>query len=30
MKALGIIVGTGLGYTRDDGVAIIPVGALSP
>lgn len=29
-RALGVIVATGLGYTRDDGVAVIPVGALAP
>jgi hypothetical protein len=28
--ALGVIVGTGYGYVRDDGVAVIPVGALGP
>jgi predicted AAA+ superfamily ATPase len=27
---LAVIVGTGLGYVRDDGVAVIPVGALAP
>lgn len=27
---LGVIVGTGYGYVRDDGVAVIPVGALGP
>ena len=27
---LGVIVGTGLGYKRKDGVAIIPIGALGP
>jgi predicted AAA+ superfamily ATPase len=27
---LGVIVGTGYGYRRDDGVAVIPVGALGP
>jgi len=25
---LGVIVGTGYGYMRKDGVAVIPVGAL--
>src|SRR5680860_1167296 len=28
--ALGVIVGTGLGYVRPDGVAVIPVGCLGP
>ncbi|WP_420633006.1 ATP-binding protein [Candidatus Palauibacter sp.] len=28
--ALGVIVGTGYGYTRKDGVAVIPIGALGP
>ncbi|MFU8802599.1 MAG: ATP-binding protein [Bradymonadaceae bacterium] len=27
---LGVIVGTGYGYLRDDGVAVIPIGALGP
>lgn len=27
---LGVIVGTGYGYVRDDGVAVIPIGALGP
>jgi uncharacterized protein len=27
---LGVIVGSGYGYTRDDGVHVIPVGALGP
>jgi predicted AAA+ superfamily ATPase len=27
---LGVIVGTGYGYIRKDGVAVIPVGALGP
>jgi predicted AAA+ superfamily ATPase len=27
---LGVIVATGLGYVRDDGVAVIPIGALGP
>ena len=27
---LGVIVGTGFGYMRQDGVAVIPVGALGP
>lgn len=28
--ALAVIVGTGYGYVRDDGVGVIPVGALGP
>ncbi len=28
--ALGIIVGTGYGYVREDGIQIIPIGALGP
>lgn len=28
--ALGVIVGTGYGYVRDDGIAVIPIGALRP
>ncbi len=28
--ALGVIVGTGYGYVRPDGVHVIPIGALSP
>ena len=27
---LAVIVATGYGYVRDDGVAVIPVGALAP
>lgn len=27
---LGVIAGTGFGYMRSDGVAVIPVGALAP
>ncbi len=27
---LGVIVGFGYGYVRDDGVAVIPIGALCP
>ncbi|MGI8646913.1 MAG: ATP-binding protein [Acidimicrobiales bacterium] len=27
---LGVIVGTGFGYVREDGVAVIPIGALRP
>jgi predicted AAA+ superfamily ATPase len=27
---LGVIVATGYGYTREDGVAVIPIGALGP
>ena len=29
-KILGVIVGSGYGYRRDDGVAVIPVAALGP
>lgn len=29
-STLGVIVGTGYGYQRDDGVAVIPIGALCP
>ena len=29
-RALGVIVASGYGYTRPDGVAVIPVGALGP
>jgi len=25
-----VIVGTGFGYIRDDGISVIPVGALGP
>jgi predicted AAA+ superfamily ATPase len=28
--ALGVITATGYGYTRDDGVAVIPIGTLGP
>jgi predicted AAA+ superfamily ATPase len=28
--ALGVIVGTGYAYVRDDGIAVIPIGTLSP
>lgn len=28
--ALGVIVGTGYGYARDDGVMVIPIGAMRP
>ena len=28
--ALGVITSTGLGYQRDDGVWVIPIGALGP
>lgn len=28
--ALGVIVGTGYGYVRDDGVMVIPIGAMRP
>jgi len=27
---LGVIVGTGYGYMRDDGITVIPIGALGP
>lgn len=29
-SALGVIVGFGYGYQRDDGVSVIPIGALGP
>jgi uncharacterized protein len=29
-RVLGVIVATGLGYRRSDGVAVIPIGALAP
>jgi predicted AAA+ superfamily ATPase len=29
-NALGVIVGTGYGYVRDDGIHVIPIGALRP
>ncbi len=29
-SALGVIVSSGYGYTREDGVSVIPVGALGP
>ncbi len=29
-SVLGVIVGTGYGYVRDDGVSVIPIGALRP
>jgi hypothetical protein len=28
--ALGVIVGTGYGYRREDGIMVVPVGALGP
>lgn len=28
--ALGVIVATGYGYRRTDGIAVIPIGALGP
>jgi uncharacterized protein len=28
--ALGVIVATGYGYRREDGIAVIPIGALGP
>jgi hypothetical protein len=27
---LAVIVGSGYGYTRDDGIAVVPIGALGP
>ena len=27
---LGVIVATGFGYVRDDGVHVVPIGALGP
>ena len=27
---LGVIVGTGFGYLRPDGISVVPVGALAP
>ena len=29
-KTLGVIVGSGYGYRREDGIAVIPIGALGP
>jgi predicted AAA+ superfamily ATPase len=29
-SALAVVVGTGFGYVRDDGVGVIPIGALGP
>ncbi len=29
-EALGVIVGSGYGYTREDGVSVLPIGALGP
>ena len=29
-KALGVIVSSGYGYTRDDGIAVIPITGLGP
>lgn len=29
-SVLGVVVGTGLGYVRPDGVAVVPIGALAP
>lgn len=29
-SALGVIVGTGYGYVREDGIAVVPIGALGP
>ncbi len=28
--ALGVIVGTGYGHRREDGIIVIPIGALGP
>lgn len=28
--AMGVIVGSGYGYTREDGIAVVPIGALGP
>lgn len=28
--ALAVLVGSGYGYTRDDGIAVVPIGALGP
>jgi len=30
LQCLGVIVGTGYAYQRDDGIAIIPIGSLGP
>ena len=30
LRTLGVIVGTGYGYQREDGVAVIPISALGP
>lgn len=29
-KSLGVIVSTGYGYRRSDGISVIPIGALGP
>ena len=29
-KMLGVIVSAGYGYVRNDGIAVIPIGALAP
>lgn len=29
-SVLGVIAGTGFGYVRPDGIAVIPIGALAP
>jgi len=29
-SALAVIVGTGFGYVRDDGIAVVPIGTLKP
>jgi hypothetical protein len=30
LSTLGVIVGMGYGYVRDDGVSVVPIGALQP
>lgn len=30
VAVLGVITGTGYGYRRDDGIAVIPIGSLAP
>jgi len=29
-RALVVVVGTGFGYVREDGVGVVPIGALGP
>lgn len=29
-SVLGVVLGSGYGYVRDDGVAVIPIGTLGP